>query len=376
MDVVVIARHPGGGIKTYFRYIFGTPVMLDLNVSLITPFSNSTDFFQNSFKVRAFRHEECHESVPSLVRTIWRRIARGEPGLVHSHGFTAGLLAAIPSKVFGVPHILTTHDVFFPEQFNGYRGRFKKRVIQSLLSCIDILNPVGADACDNLRATFPGLEERTRFHPIRNGIDSVAFSGDEVRRVRAETGVADDVILLGFFGRFMGQKGFSLLRDAVASLNTNTQGYRFEVACFGWGGFIREEQAFLKEQGIDHFFHFLPGTDEMASALRGVDAVVMPSRWEACPLLPMEAMVSGTTVIASDCIGMKEVTENSPALTFPSGDLEELKGRLMHFATNIDQLSEQARTFRKEAAARFDASDTARALRRLYDGLMERGRIE
>ena len=370
MDVVVVARHPGGGIKTYFRYVFGNPVMEDLEVNLITPLSTSTAFFRNAFKVRAFRHEECRDTVPSLVTAIWRRVALGKPDLVHSHGFTAGLLTAVPARVFGVRHILTTHDVFFSEQFSGYKGRLKKQVIQALLSRIDILNPVGTDACDNLRATFPRLEGRTRLQPIRNGIDSAVFLGEGVRAVRTEIGVSDNVILLGFFGRFMGQKGFSLLRDAVAVLNRDPDGYRFEVACFGWGGFIREEQALLKERDIEHFFHFLPGTDEMAPALRGVDAAVMPSRWEACPLLPMESMVSGTPVIASDCIGMKEVTKDSPALTFPSGDVEALRDRLLYFASNMERLRGEAEVFRKEAAKRFDSSDTAKAVREMYDCLL------
>ena len=38
---------------------------------------------------------------------------------------------------------------------------------------------------------------------------------------------------------------------------------------------------------------FLPFVTNIASTLKGLDVVVMPSLWEACPLLAMETLVAG-----------------------------------------------------------------------------------
>ncbi|TVP60365.1 MAG: glycosyltransferase, partial [Halomonadaceae bacterium] len=183
---------------------------------------------------------------------------------------------------------------------------------------------------------------------------------------RQELGIDKDTRIVGFFGRFMAQKGFSLLRDAVENINQSENHVPIAVVCFGWGGFIREEQQILKQRGISHYFHFLPGTNAMVAALRGVDMVAMPSRWEACPLLPMETMIAGTVLVASDCIGMKEVTDNTPAVRFESDSVEGLQLALCQVLAAMEKHRMDALAFREEAAARFDVADTAKAVRRLY----------
>jgi len=367
MDVLLIAMHPGGGIRTYLRYVFSTPVMGDLNVSLITPATQSGEFFKEHFRTATFTHHETGVSIRNFGTEVAKIIGRERPSVIHSHGFTAGVMAAIPARIFRIPHILTSHDVFLPSQFTGLKGGVRKWAMGRLLGVPDVINPVGKDACKNLTDTYPTLSQRAHLRPIRNGIQSDYFLSDHRRPLREELGIGDDTILLGFFGRFMGQKGFPMLRDAVETLNSRNQGFRFEVACFGWGGFIREEQALLRERELDQYFHFLPGTDDMNAALRGVDAAVMPSRWEACPLLPMEALVSGTVVISSDCVGMKEVTEDTPALTFTSEDVTALIERLQYLARHMKECKDEAESFRNQAAERFDASVTAAAVRELYN---------
>ena len=89
------------------------------------------------------------------------------------------------------------------------------------------------------------------------------------------------------------------------------------MLCFGWGGFIREEQVEIKRRGLENNFHFLPFQENPARAIRGVDVVVMPSLWEACPLLPMEVLVAGVPVIGTDCVGMREVLLDTPARVVP-----------------------------------------------------------
>lgn len=369
MRILVVARHPGGGIKTYLRYVFQNAAMAEIEVLLITPEVADKEFFQDAFRVRFFEHQQCSQSKRDLFISVKRAIDAWKPDVVHSHGFTAGLCASLSARLHQVPHILTIHDVLMPNQFRGVRGQLKKFAVGRLLAVPDVLNPVGDDAAQNLIETYPLLQTKTAVRPIRNGIDSQYFSSDRVRDVRGELGIHSERILIGFFGRFMAQKGFSVLRDAVVEINLGGDGPKLEVACFGWGGFIREEQSELSKLGVDQWFHFLPNTNDMVAAIRGVDAVVMPSRWEACPLLPMEVMVSGTTAIASDCIGMKEVTKGTPALTFPVDDVTALVQHLKCFANDRVSYSKVAESFRNSAAKRFDVQATVDQVFELYQGL-------
>lgn len=368
--VLVFARHPGGGIRTYFRYVYGQQCMNDLELTFVTPRSPAMDSILARLS-NARVHVTSKDTSIRLLMALIRILCFRRFDLIHSHGFTAGILAALPAKIFRVPHIITTHDVFMEGQFTGRKGKVKKWLIGRFLGLANTINPVGTDARDNLIQTYPFLDKRGRVVAIRNGIDSGAFLVDECRDLKAEGGVDSHAILLGFFGRFMAQKGFGLLVDAVEQWNQNQENKPLHVACFGWGGFIREEQADLANRGLDHFFHFFPATDSMASAIRGVDAVVMPSKWEACPLLPMEVMVSGRPLIASNCIGMNEVVADSPALVFDVGCLDGLLQQLEKFESRQLEILTEFDEYRNKAAERFCVSVTSCKLNQVFNRMFK-----
>lgn len=366
MDILVFARHPGGGIRTYIYYVYGHPNMTDHTVRLLTPKTASMASLLEGVP-NCKEHIQSKESSTALLRKLWEVLRSSPPAILHSHGFTAGLLAAVPARVLGIPHVVTTHDVFLDGQFPGVVGKLKQWVIGRVLNLATAINPVGQDARQNLIESYPYLSKGTKVVGIRNGIKTSAFLTNHVRDVRSEGQVPFQALLVGFFGRFMAQKGFGLLVNAVEEWNESASRRPLHVACFGWGGFIREEQAELKKRGIDRYFHFFPSTDDMSAALRGVDAVVMPSRWEACPLLPMEAMVAGVPVVGSDCIGLREVAQDTPVLLFESGSAAGLLQRLEELDDRESELKRISAEFRPQAAQRFDVDRTVGLLRDLYE---------
>jgi glycosyltransferase involved in cell wall biosynthesis len=305
-----------------------------------------------------------------LVKQLWKMLIGEKPDLVHSHGFTAGLLASLPVKLMGIPHIVTTHDVFHEHQFKGLGGKLNKWLIGKLLAIPQIVNPVGDSAKENLCQTYPALRRNGRVRAIQNGIDVGFFLGHSKRDLREEAGLANNEILLGFFGRFMAQKGFNLLIEVVEQWNKKPDKNPLHVACFGWGGFIREEQQKLSEKNIAHYFHFFPNTDDMPSALRGVDAVVMPSRWEACPLLPMEALTAGVPLIVSDCLGMLDVVDDTPAIVFKTDSVSGMYQALEQYEDTLEDRQMEAKQYASTAGKRFDVNNTAMALRSLFEGVV------
>lgn len=369
MKVTVFAVHPSGGIRTYFSYIYGHKVMRGLQLRFVTPITSASVYFKENI-TNELCHIQAKPTLFSLFRELVRDVWKNRPDIIHSHGFTAVALASVPAKLMGIKHIATTHDILQDSQFSGFKGKLKRKVIGLLLSLPDVLNPVGEDAKKNLEQVYPQFSKNNQIKVIRNGIDTQFFYTEDVRNIRSEISLEDGALLLGFFGRFMSQKGFSLLVNAVDLWNSQEGAKILHVACFGWGGFIREEQQSLKERGLDSCFHFFPNTDEMPKALRGVDAVVMPSLWEACPLLPMETMVAGVPLIASNCIGTAEVVHDSPALVFEKGNLDGLLCKLKEFENNQDEIVIKADAFRLEAKKRFDVCETVKKLRSLYEGII------
>jgi len=259
---------------------------------------------------------------------------------------------------------MTSHDVINDDQFSGIKGGLKKIGMGTVFSLISKIHSVSYDAQDNLVSFFPGLAKKNgKLLVIPNGIDTDRFLTAEPRNLRLELGLNDDVFLIGFFGRFMKQKGFHYLVEAIEILTKKNLPRKPLVLAFGEGGFIREEKQSIIEKGLESYFRFLPFTPNVAGAIKGLDVVVMPSLWEACPLLPMETLVSGTPLIASNCIGLREVIKDTPSRIVPSGNSTALAD-IIHKEI-LDPSKNKSMSFIEEAAERFCVKKQAAELQKI-----------
>jgi glycosyltransferase involved in cell wall biosynthesis len=72
-------------------------------------------------------------------------------------------------------------------------------------------------------------------------------------------------------------------------------------------------------------------------------------------------------VIATGCIGLGEVTKDTPVVSFEIGDAGSLVEAISYFRANKARIEEEVREFRTKAARRFDVKSTASLLRDLID---------
>lgn len=297
---------------------------------------------------------------------IARELLRNKYDLVHTHGFTSGICASLPAKFSRTTHLMTSHDVVNGNQFVGIKGKLKKRVMETLFSTIDTIHSVSHDAQKNLHDHFPSLAGQAgKCVVILNGIEVERFELAAPRNLRCELGVGDNVFLVGFLGRFMSQKGFRYLVDAIEEIIQDSGiSKRPLVVTFGDGGFIREEKQAIKGRGLDNYFLFLPFTPNVAGTMKGLDVIAMPSLWEACPLQPMESLVCGTPFVGTDCIGLREVLYETPATVIPKADSSSLALALLEEMAVCRR--DEFMAFRKIAAVRFDVKSTRQALLQLY----------
>jgi glycosyltransferase involved in cell wall biosynthesis len=171
-------------------------------------------------------------------------------------------------------------------------------------------------------------------------------------------------------GRFMSLKGFMFLVEAIAILSQRHNLPRKPVLlAFGQGGFIREEKEYISNTGLESVVRFMPFTDDPAATLRGLDVLAIPSISETCPLLPMEAMVAGVPVIGTNCIGLREVLNDSPCITVPARDSKALARALED--EMISPSLEKAQNFISCASTSFDVRHRAKQLERLVMRLFE-----
>ena len=369
--ILLVIWHPVGGIRTFLRYVYGQFNPEQYQLTILLPETSELAATREDLS-----HTDAHfEVVPnkpsifSFLSRIDHILRRQGIDVVHSQGFTSGVLAAIPARLRRIPHLLTSHDVLREDQFTGMRGQIKKIILSVLLTLPDTIHSVSNDAQENLLEFFPRLKKYPdRQCVIHNGIDPQRFLIEERADLKGAIGLSKEVFLIGFFGRFMPQKGFDILIDAVEKLATRHDVPAFHVVAFGWGGFIREEQEVIAQRGLTKYFSFLPFEANVAKALRGVDVVAMPSRWEACPLLPMEALVAGVPIIGTDCLGLREVLQGTVGRLILSDNADDLSQALLE---EMQTPSLQGiNSHRNEAAKRFSVDNQLLAIRKLIGNLI------
>ncbi len=121
----------------------------------------------------------------------------------------------------------------------------------------------------------------------------------------------DGPLRLGAYGRFVPQKGFDILIEAMrhvpAALAT------LEIAGYG------ADAAALREAAANLPHVRITGpVDGPVGFLSRVQAVVIPSRWEAYGLVAQEARAAARPIIASDLDGLREQVDDECGLLVPA----------------------------------------------------------
>ena len=366
--ILLVVRWPVGGIRTFIRYVYRHLEPELFHFTILGPKNPEMDVLAEDLQGLSVDFKEMSERPSAFeILTAIREVLRANKyDLIHSHGFTSGICAALPALLAKRPHILTSHDVINKKQFKGISGRLKKIIMSFALRSARAIHSVSYDANMNLLEYFPFLQKHTdKCITITHGIEIKRFSEAVKRNIKFDLGIGEETFLIGFLGRFMSQKGFRYLIEAIDHLSKKSNLPRqILVVAFGDGGFVREEKQKIMEKGLMEFFRFLPFVDNAASIIKGLDVVVMPSLWEACGLLAMETLICGTPLIGTNCIGLREVLRNTPSIVVDPKDSVALADAIEQVM--ITDLRELFVRFSSHAQKIFDVETTAKNIRQLY----------
>ncbi len=303
----------------------------------------------------------------ALFLRAFRMLLGSAYDLIHSQGFISAFHASVANAVFRIPHVLTIHGILEKKYIRGVVGRIKRLVLELAFQNITVFHGVGNDILAHFREEFPRLTRgRARWEVICNGIITSRFAQGAPgarENLKRQLTVAQDAVVFGFFGRFMPQKGFNYIIDAVDMLKNETES--FLVMAVGSGDYQEMYRSEVERRGIQDFIRFLPFTRDISTLIKGCDAVLMPSIWEAYGLLAAEVLSAGIPLIASECIGLRETIKKTPSIRIPPHDSEALT-RAMAQVTSEPDLVTRFRVFQLEAIKRFDVSKSAQAIAELF----------
>jgi colanic acid/amylovoran biosynthesis glycosyltransferase len=291
-----------------------------------------------------------------------------QPRLVHAHFGRGGALALPIARALGLPLVVTFHGGDATKD-KHYRRRLIPTIYQQRLADLQreaaLFVCVSAFIRDQLLGRgFP--PEKLWVH--RYGVE---INGT----TEPAAGDSGDPYFL-FAGRFVEKKGIGFLIEAMRRLEQ--EGKRLRLDLVGDGAIaddLKRQAGGLKSVS---FRGWMPNS-ELRARMRGALAVCVPSVQaeggdaEGLPNVVLEAMASGTAVVATHHAGIGEaVDDGRTGILVPSGDVKALTGALRRLADNPREARAMGDEARRAALERFDAMAQSRRLEAKLLEIIER----
>jgi glycosyltransferase involved in cell wall biosynthesis len=262
-----------------------------------------------------------------------------------------GILAALltpRTKVVALEHL--------PTQPTAQLQRRLKRMTSRRL---DAHVAVGNQSARELERLI-GLREGA-VRTIHNGVRAEASESPQALARLTAAGHGRRIV--AGLGRLTPQKGFDILFAALVQLP------HLEALIVGEGPERQRLERLRDELGLGERVRLPGATDDPAALLQEIDALVLPSRSEALPLVVLEAMHAGLPVVASDVGSVAEaVLDGVTGLLVPAEDPAALAVAISH-VLDPEVGARMGAEGRMLAAARFTCERMVRDYELLYDEL-------
>jgi glycosyltransferase involved in cell wall biosynthesis len=269
-------------------------------------------------------------ALAGLARASRSAIDRLKPDVVHIHSSFAGaVVRAMPFVGRQRPRMIyCPHGWSFSIETAAWKQR-AYAVVERLLAARSDAILVNSQSEYDLARRF-GIPARG-MRVVKNGIRWAPLPGRAAR-----TGP----LRIAFVGRHDRQKGLDLLLDTLRRFPLDN--IQFEIV---GAGILQKDSVESRSAPPNATFHGWMSREATMALLETVDAVVMPSRWDAAPIVAIEAMRAGLPVIGSNRGSLPEIVRHNVGgyifdLDSPTA-LGKLLGRLDR--TELERLGKGAR---------------------------------
>jgi glycosyltransferase involved in cell wall biosynthesis len=287
-------------------------------------------------------------------RSLGALVNRLGPGIIHTHGYRADVIAGQVARAHRVATVSTVHGF----TGGGIRNRLYERVQCIALRRADAVIAVSRPLVHRLvRAGVP----RAKIRCLPNGFlpPETNFSRAVARR---KLGIRDDSIVVAWVGRLSPEKGADVMLHAIAECDP-----AWQLSMIGDG----PERNRLREQaeklGIDNRVTWHGAVASAGSLLHAFDAFVLSSRTEGTPIALFEAMYAGVPVIATRVGGVPDVVESAHALLVPPENPRMIARALEEIARERSAATKRSALARERVLQIFSAEPWLAAIDAVYD---------
>lgn len=268
--------------------------------------------------VRVAVIDERSHGAGEIVGFLARYFSAHRIDVVHTHRYKDNLLSIVAAKVAGVRHVVrTVHGLMEPARGwaavkssaltaldSAALSRFADLVIGVSRHTAAVMRSKG---CRSARHVYNGID-LTKVKASRSGWD-----------VRAELGIAPNVLLFGTAGRLTAVKAQHDFLYAANVILKHEPAAAFLIA--GEGVLGNDLRSLARRLGIESHVCFTGERRDVFDLIAALDVFVLPSLAEGIPMVLLEAMALGTPVVATAVGGVPEmITNGETGVLVPPGD--------------------------------------------------------
>lgn len=246
--------------------------------------------------------------MPGFISALNRLAQENDVLQVHTPMLETNLVTRI-GLLHGKKTVITHHgDLVMPD---NPKDQFIERVTTALMTQGEReaarITVHSCDYADHSKFLSPF---RAKLDCIYPPVEIPEPKPEQVAQWRAELGLTENK-LVGFAGRFVQEKGFDYLLQAIPLVRAKIPNVKFVYAgeinvvyehfYDRWKHLVEQERESIVTLGL------LLDPQKLANFYAMNDLFVLPSRTDCFPSVQIEAMLSGTPVVATNIPGAREV---------------------------------------------------------------------
>jgi len=299
-------------------------------------------------------------SIALLVRTIKRLKA----DILQTHFMDPDLLGVCAARILGIPQIMTIHSYPFPaKKTHCVRYRFLSHFASTIM-CV-------SETVKNHVITSTGMKPE-KISVVHNGIDlarfSMPLSMDRKSALHASLGIHSGDTVVGNVSRLIEDKGHKYLLQAVPGVIRRFPHVKFLIV--GDGGLRNELRELCESLGIAKHVIFAGSRLDVPEMLDLMDIFVFPTFREALGICVLEAMATGTPIIATDDAAVPELIDNdTEGLLVHPGDPTALEHAIIYMLENPEKRIAFGKAAHKKVAG-FSIETMVHKIEDLYSSIL------
>jgi len=367
----LIASPRGGGIQ-HIQHLVRNLSSDNFDMTLMVPnpkkLPKKTLNLSKDSNLQILKTSYLAEPKPRNIKTFNEQITRGEHDILHFHGTRAATFGRLAVLIFGFSArmVYTIHGLHYLKSQAFLKRILLKnsdRLLHQITDHVICVSSTDQRNYSNLR-----LINEDNISLVPNGIAIDQFdkkiSQQEKKHFYEQHEISPNKTILTMVARLDHPKDQKTLIEALKHL-PNVSNYHLLLV--GEGSKREELQQLCRKLGLSNYVDFVGYYNDIPKLLDLTDIFVLSTKWEGLPQSVLEAMASGTPVIATDVSGNNDlISHEYDGLLVPVEKSAELSNAIQRLQNNknlrniiaqngletIRQFSDEAMTSRTETIYR------------------------